>query len=181
VTSTAILKVGVGIINDAGLFWEDLRTDMKNLADAGLMTRLAYIDLHRDELFGPLALETAATEVLGITVDKEYQKSDWRGPPHAGHRICACSHFMDLRFSLMLVVDAALDAAISLRLYERTSVKLRDMEAEIGKPIPRDWYTFNTTLTEAMRVQRSIRNVELPWSTRDCTWFVSGKFHGTHF
>jgi ribonuclease D len=94
VTSSSIIKAGVGISNDANIFWEDLRTNMKNLADAGLMTRIAHIELHQDELFGPLALDTAAAEVLNVTIDKTYQKSDWTKPPHEGQKICKCHHIV---------------------------------------------------------------------------------------
>jgi hypothetical protein len=77
--------------------------------------------------------------------------------------------------------DAALDAAISLRLYETALLNLQSISVEIGRSIPPDWYTFNTRLTEAVRLKLSVRDVEIPWSARDCTWYSAGKFQGRHF
>ena len=79
------------------------------------------------------------------------------------------------------MLDAALDAAISLRLYCLALIHLEEISAEIGRPIPADWYTFNARLTEPVRLKPSVRGLEIPWSAKDCTWYSAGKFQGRHF
>ncbi|KAJ7017269.1 hypothetical protein C8F04DRAFT_1279756 [Mycena alexandri] len=164
-TFDTILKIGVGIVNDAQVIWEDLRTDANHLVDVGLMAKLWNIDKHQEEDFTPLNLGAAASEVLNITVDKVYQKDfDWKGDLNSAHRMYA-----------------ALNAAVSLRLYEKLRPALESKEMELGKAIPSQWFSFNARLGEPTRRMKSVRGVELPWSTRDCTWYSVGKFQGCQF
>ncbi|KAJ7482515.1 ribonuclease H-like domain-containing protein [Mycena latifolia] len=82
-TSEHITKVGVGILNDAIVVWEDLRTDMQNLADVG----------HRAGL-------VAAKEILHVTIDKSFQKTvDWKAEPTEAHKLYAA---LDAAVSLRL-------------------------------------------------------------------------------
>lgn len=83
------MKAGAGILSDAAVLWEDLRINMNNMGDVGLMTRLWHVDAHQDDSFTHMALDTAANEVLGISMDKTYQKGvDWKVDPHEAHITC---------------------------------------------------------------------------------------------
>ncbi|KAJ6517093.1 hypothetical protein DFH09DRAFT_1287851 [Mycena vulgaris] len=100
-----------------------------------------------------LSLNNAAAEVLGISVDKLYQKGvNWKREPHDAHKLYA-----------------ALDAVISLRLYENLAPVLQADGASQGKAVPEDWYTFNSTMGETVRTRLSVRGEEVPWSTKDCS------------
>jgi exo-beta-1,3-glucanase (GH17 family) len=87
-TSSDIVKAGFGIMNDACVIWEDLRTDMRSIADVGLMIRLWKVDDHWEENFQPIAMDHAVKVVLGVTIDKTYQKADWKIRPHEGKKLC---------------------------------------------------------------------------------------------
>ncbi|KAJ7037578.1 ribonuclease H-like domain-containing protein [Mycena alexandri] len=107
-TSPSITKAGAGILSDATVLWEDLRMDINNMADVGLMTRLWHVDEHWDDQFTHMALDSAAKEVLGVSMDKTYQKGvNWKLDPHEAH-----------------ITYAALDAVASLRLYEKLDPEL---------------------------------------------------------
>ncbi|KAJ7495174.1 hypothetical protein FB451DRAFT_1387233 [Mycena latifolia] len=60
IASLLITKVGVGILNDAVMVWEDLQTDMENLMDVGLITRLETAENHLEEPFAVTGLGLAA-------------------------------------------------------------------------------------------------------------------------
>ncbi|KAJ7654016.1 ribonuclease H-like domain-containing protein [Mycena polygramma] len=153
-TSPEIVLAGAGLTSDVSVIWEDLRIDMQELADVGLMTRLWKPEEHAEESFQNLALEQAAQEVLGITIDKSRQKNvDWK------------SNLSDAD-----IIYAAIDAAVSLRLYERLEKKLAEKEDTIGKRIPRSWYSYNMTEGEVTRIDQSYNGKVIPWSMRDCSW-----------
>ncbi|KAJ7019105.1 ribonuclease H-like domain-containing protein [Mycena alexandri] len=161
--SPDIAKAGAGITNDGAVIWEDLRSNMKNLVDVGLMTRLWGVDKHKEEPFGNIALDVAALEVLDINIDKTYQKNvDWKLEPNKAH-----------------LIYAAIDAAASLRLHEMLASELIQEEQDLGIEIRSSWYTFNSTFGEPMRIRKSIRDAEIPWSSRDCTWYSNNKFQGS--
>ncbi|KAJ7768502.1 ribonuclease H-like domain-containing protein [Mycena metata] len=163
--SDNIAKTGAGIASDGFVIWEDLRTNTKNLVDVGLMTRLWGVNKRKDEPYSNLALETAAAEILEITIDKTYQKNvDWKVEPNKAQ-----------------IIYAAIDAAAALRLHKILTVELAQDEVDFAVKIPTDWYTFNFTLGEAMRTRKSVRDVEIPWSMKDCTWFSNNKFQGRYY
>ncbi|KAJ7715121.1 ribonuclease H-like domain-containing protein [Mycena metata] len=165
IESPSILLAGAGILSDGCVIWEDLRCDAKSLVDVGLMTRLWRVDKHKEEPFGNLALEVAMREALGIEIDKTFQKTvDWKREPNKAH-----------------ILYAAIDAAASLRLYEELVLDMAEEAANPETTFSTDWYTFNCTIGEAMRVRRSVRGAEVPWSTRDCTWYANNKFQGKYY
>ncbi|KAJ6477939.1 ribonuclease H-like domain-containing protein [Mycena vitilis] len=161
-TSPDIILAGAGLTSDVSVIWEDLRIDMQELADVGLMTRLWKPEEHAEENFQNLALEQSAQEVLGITIDKSRQKSvDWKS-----------------KLSDADIIYAAIDAAASIRLYECLERRLAEKEDTIGKKIPRSWYSYNMTEGEVTRLDQSYNGKVIPWSTRDCSWYVAGRFQG---
>ncbi|KAJ7016805.1 hypothetical protein C8F04DRAFT_1201486 [Mycena alexandri] len=145
--SPEILLAGAGLLSDTTVIWEDLRVDMKQLTDVGLMTRLWKPEARDEEGFQHLALDSATKEVLQITIDKSKQ-------------------------------NAAIDAAVSLRLFEFLSLALVKKEQAMGKQIPMSWYTYNMTEGEPTRIDRSHKGAVIPWSFRDCTWWMANKFKG---
>ena len=75
--SPEVKKVGVGLINDLRVLWDDLRTEMKNLADASMMARLLLVEKYPKHAYTNLALKTSAEDVLSYTMGKELGQSDW--------------------------------------------------------------------------------------------------------
>ena len=67
---------------------------------------------------------------------------------------------------------------VALRLYEKMERELASKAANLGLVIPLGWYGFNSRLGEPTRLKRTIRGDEVPWSSKDCPWFFSGKFQG---
>ncbi|KAJ7709302.1 ribonuclease H-like domain-containing protein [Mycena metata] len=161
-TDPDITLVGVGLVSDVNVIWEDLRIDMQSLADVGLMAMLWRPEDHADEAFRNLSLEAAAQKVLGVTIDKGRQKTTTWSEELSDEDI----------------TYAAIDAAASLRLFETLVSCLAEKETLLEKNIPQSWYTFNSTEGELTRTKKSFRGGVIGWSTRDCTWFVGGKFQG---
>ncbi|KAJ7035866.1 ribonuclease H-like domain-containing protein [Mycena alexandri] len=157
-----IAKVGAGILSDGGVIWEDLRSNARNLVDVGLMARLWGISNHQEEPYSNLALDTAMLEVLDIAIDKSFQKVvNWKTEPNKAH-----------------ILYAAIDAAAALRLHEALAPELEAEDTDPETTFSVDWYTFNCTFGEAMRMKRSVRGAEIPWSTKDCSWYGNNKFQG---
>ncbi|KAJ6507243.1 ribonuclease H-like domain-containing protein [Mycena vitilis] len=137
-TSTSIAKVGVGVVNDIPVVWNDLRMDLNNLIDAGLMARLLLVDKYVAGAYQNLSLVVSAQEVLGYTVDKGEQVSDWT------------AQLTDAQIRY-----AATDAMVSLRLYERLVPELEVRSVLIGRDIPSAWYRFNSRMGEPTRIIRT--------------------------
>ncbi|KAJ7753758.1 ribonuclease H-like domain-containing protein [Mycena metata] len=164
--SPDIAKAGAGILSDGCVLWEDLRCNAKNLVDVGLITRLwAVPTRHKEEPFSNLALDTATFEVMTLTLDKTFQTTvNWKLEPNRAH-----------------IIYAAIDAAAALRVHELLAPDMAAEEANPETTFSTDWYTFNCTLGDAMRIKRSIRGAEVPWSMKDCTWFSNNKFQGKYY
>ncbi|KAJ6461130.1 ribonuclease H-like domain-containing protein [Mycena vitilis] len=125
--SPDIVKVGVGASNDLFVVWDDLRTDMNNIVDAGMMARLYLADKYPKPGYGPLSLKTSAADILGFTVVKEQTESNWSSNDlTAGQK-----------------EYAAVDAIVSLALHDELEGALARKEAESQVDIPSAWYTFN--------------------------------------
>jgi hypothetical protein len=75
-------------MSDACVIWEDLRINLKNAAELGLMARLWTLKNHEDEPFNQISLDTAAAEVLHVDVDKDFQKINWKGELNDAHILC---------------------------------------------------------------------------------------------
>ncbi|KAJ7764355.1 ribonuclease H-like domain-containing protein [Mycena metata] len=163
--SPLIIKAGAGLISDAAILWEDVRVDAKNLVDAGLMTRLWQAESRKDDAFTFMGLDTAAKLALDIEMDKTYQKGvNWKEEPHQAQ-----------------LTYAALDAVVGLRLFQKLDPMLKTIADQEDVVFSTSWYTFNSCMGEPMRTRKSIRGADIPWSTKDCTWFSSGKFQGKYF
>ncbi|KAJ7752953.1 ribonuclease H-like domain-containing protein [Mycena metata] len=161
-TSPSITLTGAGLNSDADVVWEDLRIDMPSLADVGLMTRLADPESRTDENFQHLALDAAAEQILEVTIDKSRQKTvDWKGTLDDGD-----------------IIYAAIDAAVSIRLFQTLDTKLYQKSVLIDRKIPSSWYTYRMVEGEIVRIEESIKGTIIPWSTRDCTWYINGRFQG---
>ncbi|KAJ7041714.1 hypothetical protein C8F04DRAFT_1176807 [Mycena alexandri] len=169
--SPEILLAGAGLLSDTTVIWEDLHIDMKQLTDVGLMTRLWKPEARDEEGFQHLALDSATKDVLQITIDKSKQSLiDWRKEPSESDITC--------KRETNYHTDAAIDTAVSLRLFEFLSPALVKKEQAMGKQIPASWYTYNMTEGEPTRINRSHKGAVIPWSFRDCTWWMANKFKG---
>ncbi|KAJ7152535.1 ribonuclease H-like domain-containing protein [Mycena filopes] len=157
-----VKKVGVGVANDILAMWDDLRTEMVAVVDAGLMAKLLLSEKHSRPGYGNLSLQTAAADVLGLFVSKETGTSNWSASKRSDEQI---------RY-------AALDAVASEALYSALSPALEQKVLEIGSPIPKGWYSFNTRYGEPTRLKKNDDGSETPWKVSDCNWWVGGKYVG---
>ncbi|KAJ7642615.1 ribonuclease H-like domain-containing protein [Mycena polygramma] len=161
--SRHILKVGVGLVRDIQVIWDDLRCEMKSLVDAGMMARLLLAEKYPKGSYNNLALKTSVEDVLGYSVSKELSESDW-----------SASKLTDEQKRY-----AALDAIASIRLHDVLVKELEAKSKRIDSPISAAWYTFNTRIGEPTRQRRGVDSgQEIIWKTSDCTWFAGGKFQG---
>jgi hypothetical protein len=64
--SADIPKVGVGIIRDILVIRDDLRFEMKNLVDAGMMAKLLLAEKYPKLAYGNLSLKTSVEERTGV-------------------------------------------------------------------------------------------------------------------
>ncbi|KAJ6555576.1 hypothetical protein DFH09DRAFT_1084757 [Mycena vulgaris] len=111
--------------------------------DPALILALVNVEKYQEEPYTNLSLNNAAAEVLGISVDKLYQKGvNWKREPHDAHKLYA-----------------TLDAVISLHLYQNLAPVLQADGASQGKAVPGDWYTFNSTMGETTRDANNYRAV----------------------
>ncbi|KAJ7934483.1 ribonuclease H-like domain-containing protein [Mycena leptocephala] len=147
-TSPDIAKVGVGLTSsNIGVIWDDLRTEMKMLVDAGLMAKLYLVEKHEK-----------GEELLGYNIKNEESASEWAAD----------------ELSAEQKNYTAIDAAASLRLYEYLALALKRRNKEIDSAIPRAWYTFSTKMGEPTRLKRGPDGAEMVWRTSDCTWDSTG-------
>ncbi|KAJ7027301.1 ribonuclease H-like domain-containing protein [Mycena alexandri] len=141
--SQSIIKAGVGVTSDLSHLWNDLRTDVQNVVDVGCMARLLLAHKFSHTQYGNLSLQTCTEEILGYSVDKEERLSNWTG-----------------ELTKQQKIYAAMDAAISLRLYETLApaldLNLASQPGDIG--------TYG--------------GKKRPWSVKDCYWFSNNKFQG---
>ncbi|KAJ6481345.1 ribonuclease H-like domain-containing protein [Mycena vitilis] len=161
-TSPDIIKVGVGASNDLLVLWDDLRTDMNNVVDAGMMARLFLAPSHPKPGYGPLSLKTSAADVLGFTVVKEQTDSNWSADDLSADQ----------------KEYAAVDAIVSLALHDELEGALARKTTDELVDIPSAWYTFNGRNGEPTRLKPGYDDAEIPWKTGDCTWWGGGKFIG---
>ncbi|KAJ7622778.1 ribonuclease H-like domain-containing protein [Mycena polygramma] len=160
--SPDIKKVGVGAASDILVFWDDLRTEMKAIVDAGMMAKLLLAEQYPKLGYGPLSLKTSMADVLHMNVKKEQTESSWRADELTPEQ----------------KEYAAIDAIASLALYDTLEIELAVKSADLAIDIPSAWYTFNTKCGEPMRVKPAMDGTEVPWKTSDCTWYGGGRFIG---
>ncbi|KAJ7134190.1 ribonuclease H-like domain-containing protein [Mycena epipterygia] len=130
--SKDVVKVGVGIINDITVIWDDLRVEQHGrrghdgqTGSGGEYPKMAY---------GNLALKTSVQDILGYKIDKDLGQSDW---------VAKLLNEDQVNY-------AALDAVVSIRLYkvlegalvrEATQTKLSAQGKEIlWKQLDYTWY-----------------------------------------
>ncbi|KAJ7258999.1 ribonuclease H-like domain-containing protein [Mycena rebaudengoi] len=160
-TSLDITKTGVGLVSDIPVIWNDTRTEINNLVDAGLMAKLLYCEKYSDSGYNNLSMTVSVAEVLGAYIPKDLRLSDW-----------------SIDLTPEQIQYAGLDAIASLQLYNKLTLALDEKATSIGQDIPEDWYSFNSARGEPTRVGLSCKGEELPWSPRICPWFFLGKFQG---
>ncbi|KAJ7020374.1 ribonuclease H-like domain-containing protein [Mycena alexandri] len=160
--SPAISKAGVGLTKDISVVWDDLRMEMKNLVDVGMMAKLVMAERYPKVGYGNMSLKQSVADVLGFRIEKDMQTSNWAAEDLSDEQI----------------EYAALDAVACLRLHKALVDELVKKSVEVDSPIPKAWYTFNTKAGEPMRTKRGEDGTEIPWKTSDCSWFSGGRFVG---
>ncbi|KAJ7631402.1 ribonuclease H-like domain-containing protein [Mycena polygramma] len=161
-TSPDIIKAGVGTTNDLLVIWDDLRTEMANIVDVGMMTRLLKADEYPRPGYGPLSLKMSVAEVLGFNIVKEQKESNWNADDLSAEQ----------------KEYAALDAIAALALHDVLDDALARKKRDEQIDIPSAWYTYNSRNGEPVRVKLGVDGTEIPWKTGDCTWWGGGKFIG---
>lgn len=75
------------------MIWDDLRFEMRNLVDVGLMARLLLVEKFPKMSFNNLALQACVEELLGCEFPKEMALSDWATEELDDEQIqCKSSH-----------------------------------------------------------------------------------------
>ncbi|KAJ7436710.1 ribonuclease H-like domain-containing protein [Mycena latifolia] len=156
--SPDIRKIGVGLSNDILIIWDDLRIDMKNLTDAGLMAKLVLAEKYSKTAYGNLSLKSSVEDVLGYELSKELSTSDWSAKD--------------------LTDDQIKYAIAALRLYEVLKPQLERKSKAIEQHIPDPWYRFNNKSGEPIHLKQAPGGGDIPWHMSDCTWFGGGRYLG---
>ncbi|KAJ6525336.1 hypothetical protein B0H19DRAFT_1084881 [Mycena capillaripes] len=68
-------KIGVGILRDASVLWDDLRTEARLLVDAGMMARLLLVEKYQKPGYGNFTLKTSVAEVLQFKSNEDLEES----------------------------------------------------------------------------------------------------------
>ncbi|KAJ7105529.1 hypothetical protein C8R44DRAFT_745692 [Mycena epipterygia] len=148
--SPNIKKVGIGLIKDINVVWDDLQTDMKHLVDTGMMT--------------------SVEDIFGYTIWKELTTSGWVADNLTDTQIrCRAACRLVAGDAGGAGAGAALDAIASLRLHEVLVDTLDRKGQEIDVIIPFTWYTLNLRMGEAMRLKPAADGSELAWRAAECT------------
>ncbi|KAJ7488884.1 ribonuclease H-like domain-containing protein [Mycena latifolia] len=145
--SPDIRKIGVGLSNDILVIWDDLRIDMRNLTDAGLMAKLVLAEKYSKTAYGNLSLKSSVEDVLGYELSKELSNSDWSAKDLTDDQI----------------KYAGIDAIAALRLYEVLKPQLERKSKAIEQHIPDAWYRFNSKSGEPIRLKQAPDGGDIPW------------------
>ncbi|KAJ7739612.1 ribonuclease H-like domain-containing protein [Mycena metata] len=164
--SPDISKAGVGLIKDISVVWDDLRMEMKNLVDVGMMAKLVLAERYPKVGYGNMSLKQSVADILGFRIDKDLQTSDWAAVKLTDDQI-QCEPAAIKHAATNDATDAALDAMASLRLHKSLVEELKKKSAEVESPIPKAWYSFNTKAGEPTRIKRGADNTEIAWKTSD--------------
>ncbi|KAJ7910038.1 ribonuclease H-like domain-containing protein [Mycena leptocephala] len=154
VKNQRVPKAGVGILKDISVVWDDMRMEMCNVADTGMMARLLLAEKLPKQAYSNLSLKTSVEEVLGFSIEKDLAQSDWSATQLTKEQI----------------EYAARDAIASLHLYQILKVRLEDKREELSTAIPEGWYTFNSRLGDPTCTRLAADGTEVIWKLSDCTW-----------
>ncbi|KAJ7448302.1 ribonuclease H-like domain-containing protein [Mycena galericulata] len=160
--SPDIAKVGFGLANDARVLGE-VGEDVQNFVELGLMPKFANPEAYMNEPQTPISLARAVQVILGKDIDKDEQKEgNWTG-------------FLTPK----QIQYAGLDAQASLEVYFELERLIEAQGDALGRPVPKDWYTFDARQGRPTRRQETVRGEYLPWSPRLCPWWaLTAQFHG---
>ncbi|KAJ7626523.1 ribonuclease H-like domain-containing protein [Mycena polygramma] len=163
--SDDIVKVGVGISTDLPVLWLDLGCDLNNVVDCGLMAKLYFCEEYASSPYSNLSLQQSTSDVLGFTVAKDLQKSNWKGDENGD-------------ISEEQQKYAAIDAHAALNIYKKLLPALEGKARKLNVTIPDAWYRFNGRYGFTVRRKLTHKDKYAPWSTADCTWYYGGRFQG---
>ncbi|KAJ6477495.1 hypothetical protein DFH09DRAFT_1293007 [Mycena vulgaris] len=60
------------------VIWDDVRIEMKNLVDIGMMGKLLLSEKYPQRAYGNLALKTCVEEILRFELSTELTTSNWK-------------------------------------------------------------------------------------------------------
>jgi ribonuclease D len=84
------MKVGVGLANDISVIWSDLRSEVKNMVDVGLMAKLLLAEKYCNTGYSNVGMQDCVADVLGYQLDKGPQKSNWKAELSDDQIKCEC-------------------------------------------------------------------------------------------
>ncbi|KAJ7676148.1 hypothetical protein B0H17DRAFT_1140121 [Mycena rosella] len=68
--SAEIKKTRGGLTRDITVVWDDLRIEMRNLVDVGMMAKLVLAEKYPKMVYGNLALKTSVEDIIGFDLPK---------------------------------------------------------------------------------------------------------------
>lgn len=96
--TSRVTKAGVGILKDISVVWDDMRMEMRNLADTGMMARLLLAEKYPKQAYSNLSLKTSVEEVLSFSIEKDLAQSDWSTIQLTKEQIeCKCTIFLKIK------------------------------------------------------------------------------------
>ncbi|KAJ7759711.1 ribonuclease H-like domain-containing protein [Mycena maculata] len=113
-----IKKAGVALTNELTVFWDDFRFELVNLVDVGLMAKLVLCEKYQNTSYSNLSLKVSVEEILGYTITKDLQKSDWTKD----------------NLDRDQIIYAATDAVASLLLHDHRDGDQRQRDWHQGAP-----------------------------------------------
>ncbi|KAJ7229013.1 ribonuclease H-like domain-containing protein [Mycena pura] len=148
--SPLVLKVTTGIYSDGQRLWDSFRWNLYGAVTLGLMAKLAFPEQIHPKLpySADPGLTTILPHVLGYSVDKHVQHSDWNVA----------------ELSKEQKDYAATDAHAALKAFQQLLVLLAQVQSN-GDLVDENWYTFD--VVERKRVER---NSGTEWKAA-CPWW----------
>ena len=64
-------------MKDISVIWDNLRSEMKNLVDIGMMAKLILNEKYSKMSYGNLPLKMSVEDVLCFTINKDLCESNW--------------------------------------------------------------------------------------------------------
>ncbi|KAJ7645260.1 hypothetical protein DFH06DRAFT_1426094 [Mycena polygramma] len=161
-SSPDIMKQALGISQDLINIFNDFGTDIENIVDVGLMAKVHLADKFPKSAFQNLSLEVCAEEILGVSIEKKEQLSDWTST--------------DL--TQAQIEYAGIDAIAPMLLYDVLAPKLEETKRRLRISIPTNWYSLKGRCGFMFRKDLNYWDKEVAWTPKDCYWFVGDRFQG---
>ncbi|KAK7044302.1 ribonuclease H-like domain-containing protein [Favolaschia claudopus] len=187
ITSSDIVKLGVGLQNDTNYLWRDFSVPCRRFMDVGFMLRLALPEKYPNGA-NNVSLQACVECIFDRTLPKTSSTTyDWGlGVPAVGHprytELITCTHQFIASQAIAhlqdFATDAALDAEAPLALYEPIRLLLLQKAISLWRHLPEYWYTFDYINGGSVRMHPNALGALQNWTFVNCPWFIGGDFNG---